>query len=79
VTTERIPAGLLDPFSGDAEAVLMRILVFLCLLTVGESALREGLDGFARGIVPIGRDYSRVAPPAPSRLLKNCRAPPALA
>ncbi|CAI09317.1 hypothetical protein ebD96 [Aromatoleum aromaticum EbN1] len=42
LATERISASLLEPFFGDPEAVMMCLLVFLSLLTVGASALRKG-------------------------------------
>jgi hypothetical protein len=42
VTTEHGPAGLLARFAGNAEEMLMRLLVFLSPLTVTPINLREG-------------------------------------
>ena len=42
VAIERIPVSLLERFTGDAETVLMRLLVFLSPLTVAPTSLREG-------------------------------------
>ena len=42
VATEHCPASLLERFAGNAEAMLMRLLVFLSPLTVTPINLREG-------------------------------------
>ena len=42
VATDRLPASLLERFAGEAQAVLMRLLVFLSPITVSATALREG-------------------------------------
>ena len=41
-TTERCPVSLLERFAGNAEEMLMRLLVFLSPLTVTPINLREG-------------------------------------
>ena len=42
VTSNRLPAGLLERFSGDATGQMMRLLVFLSPLTVTAISLRAG-------------------------------------
>lgn len=42
VVADRLPASLLERFTGEAAETVLRLLVFLAPITVRPAALREG-------------------------------------